>query len=652
MSAPRFDDWLAAAMAGTGPHTARLAPAGLLAGVARGSGAHGGTVVDVSFRHGWDLAWESARWQEASSALLSVRKVWNELFIGPLWLRGSTTSCAGCVEVRGLVAMDHPLLGHHDRPYGGVSALPVGLAETSALIAANGAEHPLAADELIVVGPASARRHRVRRAFSCPVCGSDRTGPARSDEQALWRPEPLTLRSQPSGGPVPVRSRLGGVGLDQASLREHLVDPRFGPVLGVLRDVEAPFAMCDAVVPESRNMGYGRGLTVAEAEPVAILEAYERLGGFPHHGRVVRSRSQRSLGCDAIDATRLGRYTERQLADPSCRVLPWDEDTESDWVWGHDLSDGTPRLVPADVGFYLYEYEHRLDYHGSRRAGAATRRRNYFDESSSGCALGSSVEEAAVHSLLELAERDAFLMAWHCGQPLPRIDLSTVTDPVSRQLLALIESRGFDAHLLVASNDLRVPVVWGCAVNRGRKGMASFSAAGSSADPEGAVRAALWELGQIVAKPLDLDAERLRPMLDDPWRVETLEDHFHLYTLPETLPVVEKFLDGPVLPLAEAFPGWPEALAAHAQGDVRGALDYLANLFGAAGLDEIVLVDQSTRDHLDLGLRVVKAVVPGIIPMCFGYAQQRLTGLPRLRSALRAAGVPTDPLPTLPHPFP
>ncbi|MEV7600500.1 YcaO-like family protein [Kitasatospora sp. NPDC089797] len=657
-------DWLAAALADGGQRAARFTPAGLLAA----AGGTAGASVDVSFGEGWDLAWERGCRDRAPHGLLSVRRIWDEVLIGPLWLRDGATGCAGCAEVRGLVAVDHPLLGRPEQRYGG-GPLPTGLADLVSVVVGNGVDHPLDPDGLIAVSARSIRRHHVRRAFSCPICGetarpataaSRETPVTRPEtavphpETAVPRPEPLRLAARPSPDRIPLRGHRDGIALDRTTLRARLVDPRFGPVLHVFRDTQAPFAMCDALLPESRNMGYGRGLTVGQAEPVAILEAYERLAGFPHHGRVVKGRSRRSLGEDAIDVTGLGHYTRAQLTHPSSRVLPWSENAPTDWVWGHDLATGRPRLVPADVGFYLYEYEHRLDYHGSRRAGAGTAPRNHFDESSSGCALGGSLEEAAVHSLLELAERDAFLMAWHCGRPLPRIDPATVSDPVSRQLLDLIASKGFEAHLLVASNDLGVPVVWGCAVNRERPMPAGFSAAGSSVEPAAAVRAALWELGQIVAQPFALDTERLRPMLTDPWKVETLEDHLELHALPESLPLLERFLTGPVTPLGEAFPGWPGQLVAHAGGDVRGTLDHLLSCFRQAGLDEVVLVDQSTRDHRDLGLRAAKAVVPGIIPMCFGYAQQRVAGLPRLSRAMAAAGVPLgeDELPPHPHPFP
>jgi ribosomal protein S12 methylthiotransferase accessory factor len=363
-------------------------------------------------------------------------------------------------------------------------------------------------------------------------------------------------------------------------------------------------------------------------------------------------------------------------------------DVPMDWAYGHQLDDGEAWLVPADVAFYAYEYRHRLDRQAARRgrlgsgggggggsgggsgsgSGSGSHgdpgeghRVHFFAESSSGCALGSSLEEAALHALVELVERDSFLMAWCRRVPLPAIDHRCVADPTSQMLLDAIASRGFDVHLLATTYDLGVPSVWALAVNRSPHAVpATFSAAGSSPVPGDAVRAALWELTQLVAGPLDWDVDAVRPLLDDPSLVVTIEDHVHLYAMPERRDRVTEVLGGPTTTLDEAFPGWPQQLCQAAQGDVRGALDYLLAQCRRAGLHQVLVVDQSTREHLDLGLRVARVVVPGILPMCFGSPQQRLSGLARREQALARNGrAPADARAQAeadvlldPHPFP
>ena len=180
---------------------------------------------------------------------------------------------------------------------------------------------------------------------------------------------------------------------------------------------------------------------------------------------------------------------------------------------------------------------------------------------------------------------------------------------------------------------------------------ATFSSAGSGAEPVSAVRSALREVAQLVTMPLDWTHDDARALITDPWRVRELEDHVRYSSAPEVQDRVTRVLGGPSVSVQEAFPGWPDRLR-HPHAGIRGTLDLLGERFGRAGLDEIVLVDQTTREHRDLGVHVVKAVVPGSIPMVFGYAHQRVLGIPRLDRALAEVGLRADPERLDPHPFP
>ncbi|MFF1491518.1 TOMM precursor leader peptide-binding protein [Streptomyces sp. NPDC058304] len=619
---------------------------GLLDRCARAVGLPAGS---VAVHPQWDLGRERAthEWaRDAQEPYLSVRLVGNEAYVGPLWMPGTDSGCPGCAETRARIAVDHPLTDRLDEPCRAARPPLPFLAEAVDAALGSLTANPLAPGELLAVSAGGVSRHRVPRTFNCPVCAE----PAAAPDPAA-RPPRLRLDDPAASPDDPVRGTGGDELLAPGALRRRLVDPRYGPVLQIMRDIDAPYAMSNAVLPESPAHGYGRALTFGRAESVAVLEAYERMGSFPHHRQVLTSLAYRDIADHALDPASLGTYTDEQLAHPLSRVIPSTADTPMDWVWGHDLDTGEPVLVPAEVGFYRYEYLHRHDRHGARRDHSAERRRSHFPDSSSGCALGSGLTEAALHSLLELAERDAFLLSWHRAEPLPAIDPASLRDPISRRLLDTIDIHGYDAHLLVATQDIDIPLVWALAVNRTGGHPASWSAAGSGADPESAVRAALWELTQMVTRPPG-NPEVGAPMVADPWQVDLLEDHVDLYNRPETLPRVTAVLGGPRVALHEAFPDWPDRLVRAAGGTVRGALDFVRARFADAGLDRIVLVDQSTRDHTDLGVAVAKAVVPGILPMCFGHSQQRLAGLPRLTAALRGTAQEHRQAPYDPHPFP
>ncbi|WP_327682145.1 TOMM precursor leader peptide-binding protein [Streptomyces sp. NBC_00467] len=602
----------------------------------------------VAVNRGWDLAFERGRLEAAAdrgSSHLSVRVHGDEVLVGPLWMPGSDAGCAGCAEVRDRTILEHPLVGDLTHATAAPSPSAPLLPELLRATLEHLAQRPLGPGELYAVSPRGLRRHRIARSFHCPVCG-----PTEAELDGTAVPLPLALRARPASSGDPTRSAHSRL-VERGLLRDRLVDDRYGPVRAILRESHAPFAMSMAVVPDAPAMGHGRAQTFAETEPVAVLEAYERLGGFPYDIPVLTGRAYTEIADHAVDPSTLGQYTAEQLAHPTSRVTPSDERTPMDWVWGHDLADGRALLVPADHAFYQYEYAFRRDRRAAREVGP-TERKHYFYESSSGCAVGSGLEEAALHSLFELAERDAFLTSWYRAAPLPYIPETSITDPTSRGMIELIRARGFDVHLLVATQDIALPVVWVLAVNRLNPFPATFSSAGSGADPQSAIRGALREVAQLVTNPVDWTREQVEPMVDDPWLVQELEDHVRFSSLPETAARATAALGGTRVTLDEAFPDWPRRLAEASGGDVRGALEFVRSLFADAGLDRIVLVDQTSREHADAGISVARAVVPGIVPMCFGHAQQRLAGLPRLEAALRGTGQEHRAIPYDPHPFP
>lgn len=608
------------------------------------------SVGQVSVNRGWDLGWELEQWRSCAAEgreQLSVRWLLDEVQIGPRWLPGTDAGCAGCTELRERTVLDHPLVGDLTAARAGHGECRPWQLELVVPVLRHLLDFPLSAGELYSVASGTTRRHRVPRSSQCPVCSTPPT-----DQTALppLAPARRVPRDVATSAGDPTRGAVSSRVLDQRSLRGELVDSRFGPVRGILREFAAPFAMSMAMVPDAPAIGHGRARTFGAADPVAVFEVYERLAGFPFDTALLTGASYVEVADFAVDPATLGGYTAEQLAHPSCRVMPWSPTAPMDWAWGTDLRSGAPVLVPADVAFYQYDYRYQRDRRAARAADPLDQLR-FFHESSSGCAVGSTVAEASLHALLEVIERDAFLISWFRGQPLPEISCASIADPTCLGLIDLIEAAGFVVHLLVASQDVALPVVWVLAVNAEQLFPVSFSSAGSSADPQSAVRGALREVAQLVTMSWDWGPADVAAMVADPWLVQDLEDHVRVNSAPAVLSRAAAVLGGPQVTLAEAFPGWPQRMRSAARGSVGGALHFVGELLGDAGLDQVLLVDQSSQEHLDAQIGAVKAVVPGTVPMCFGHAQ-RLVGLPRLDAALAGTAAADRSAPFDPHPFP
>ncbi|MFF3030574.1 TOMM precursor leader peptide-binding protein [Streptomyces rubiginosohelvolus] len=386
----------------------------------------------------------------------------------------------------------------------------------------------------------------------------------------------------------------------------------------------------------------GQANRYATSRTLAHLEGLERYAGtHRRRGTTPVVDSYRNLTGQALNPADCGFYTPQTYAtDPL--VSPFDPDRPIPWVWGHSLRDDAPILVPARLAHYS----------------AGVDADNFVFECSNGCATGGSLEEAILFGLLELVERDAFLLAWYGRARLTGIDLTGATAPAVRSMLDRAALHGYDVHAFDTRMDLAVPVVTALAVRRdGGPGTLSFSAA-AGFDPADTVEAALSEvLTYIPHLPYQVAERRseLEEMERDFTKVRHLKDHAQLYGLPSMARHAAEYLEpAAVLPLTEVFADW-EPLRPRT-GDLLDDLLLLRDRLAGAGYD-VIAVDQTTPEQHRMGLHTVSTVVPGLLPLDFGWSRQRAPHLPRLRTALRAAGRRADDLPeaeikAVPHPFP
>jgi ribosomal protein S12 methylthiotransferase accessory factor len=577
--------------------------------------------------------------------LLSIRASRNVILIGPLWSPEVGGPCAGCVEAQAALrsTADDRMASRADRDRARRTAPPVqalfnhrttkAITAVTAAIVDGVLKAGLADGELVTVSDFAVLRSKVARTFRCAVCAN---GGIIARGDADEPPPPLLF--EPDVASPPRLTRSGDAAQLVARARGAVGGARFGHVTRTARLSRATFAVTQVETAAATPAGFGRGSTLGEADDVALLEAYERLAGFPHVASLVTTTTRAQLGPIALDVATMGRYSDEQLRSPLCRVGQCTDDTPIDWAWAHRIDPTAPQLltrpslVPAELAFPWYRNENG---------------RRYYAESSSGTALGASATEALLNALLELIERDAFLRAWHGARPLPCIDPATIDDPASRLLRSVCEREGFDVHLLVASSDIAIPVVWALAINRERVAPASFSAAGADPDPVRAIRSAMWELAQQAGGGLRWNPRDDEQIADNPWAVDSVADHWRRYTVPRLLSRVEAALGGDCVGMHDAFAGWRERFIRESNGNLRDAVRFVVGLLAAAGCQQVYAVDQTTPDHASLGMSVIRAIVPGLIPLTFGQAHQRFVGLERLVTDMPVAQSPYDP-----HPFP
>jgi ribosomal protein S12 methylthiotransferase accessory factor len=370
----------------------------------------------------------------------------------------------------------------------------------------------------------------------------------------------------------------------------------------------------------------GTGTTRAEAAGAAVGEALERYSAtrVPHEKLVVATA--RELGGAAVEPGGFGLFSERQLSVTGFPYRRFTADTPVAWVEGRELPDGRAVYLPAELVFLG-----RATVADARPIGYST---------SSGLACDERPEVATVKALLEVLERDAFMLVWTNRLSLPLITI----DPGFPGLDTFLRT-----GLLFAGVDLsvihRVPCVLG--VVRAPAGVSGAlgvgAAAASTADRAG------WK---ALAEAFTVRAAGVKLALLDPDGDErpivSFEDHIRRYA-DHRAAEAAAFLDssservslGSVAPL---------------EGD--GPAEWIASLcrrIEAVG-SRAYVVDVTAPDVAEIGVSVIRVVAPGLLALDAAHSA-RFLGARRLYEGaaalgLRAAPRGEDDLNPDPHPFP
>ncbi|ANH89882.1 hypothetical protein A8713_00975 [Streptomyces sp. SAT1] len=650
------------------PVAARLHHDGGLVG-----GALARRLKTASPAHGTGIRIFSADTPDALSSLLSDQDVGGEpcllvvaeldrVVVGPL-VRPGVPGCHRCLAARRSGARADAAeaaaleAAHGSRLTGMVSPLltppAADLAAILALHRLTAADGTTPAVTMLRLADLGISRHTFRPDPHCAHCGG------LPDDRAAGAVIPRVPRPKPD----PAVLRVRDLRAERTELEARYADDETGVLKGLrTRGLHTlPFAEAKVGPPESVDGGYGRALDFRTARVTAVAEALERLGGGRPGGRrtVVRG-SHRELAAlhpdGVLDPATTGSHEPHRYREPGFPFQPYHPDLVLPWVWGYSLTRERPVLVPEQLAYY------RLGRHSPGDV------RPFVSEISNGCALGGCVEEAALYGLLELAERDAFLLTWYARLPAPALDLRSAHDRRIGLLADRIrESTGYRVEVFDVTGAEGIPSFWAAAVDT-RPGTGSgagaarpsvLCAGGSGLDPERGVFGALHELVtaveayRMIYPQRVADAARMR---DDPEQVRLMDDHALLYCDPVAARRLD-FLLGPGGGPPRERTGLRELTDRHAwprHADLRADLDELVGRFAASGLEAIV-VDQTTPVHAEAHLSCVKTLVPGLLPMTFGHHLRRISGLDRVLTAPHTLGhtaAPLRPEEVNPHPHP
>ena len=343
------------------------------------------------------------------------------------------------------------------------------------------------------------------------------------------------------------------------------------------------------------------------------------------------------MKCEAVNPEDFALFSEKQYAEPDFPFTPLTTTTPLRWDSAYSLTHDQPVLVPASFVYIPYFF-------------------NQSDEPtihspvSTGLACGPNFASAIYKGILEVIERDAFMIMWQNQLPCPRIDLSTVQDSFIQSFLNELSVLPADCHAYLVPSDIGVPMVMILLLNN--SGAPPYTVIGMSADlnPYKALLLAVEEVfwGWLGMSRYAMAEEDYKPA-EDYSNVDTLIRHALAYTVDPGLFKSFEFLNhsGEKISMQDIQNKSDESMVNNIQ--------HLVDELKKKELN-VIVKDLTTVDVDEAGFKVIRAVVPGMQNLDINHTRRYLGGK-RLYEVPCQMGLRNQPLTEeevnpYPHMFP
>jgi ribosomal protein S12 methylthiotransferase accessory factor len=458
----------------------------------------------------------------------------------------------------------------------------------------------------------TADTHQLIRDPNCAACG-------KTDDPVM---APLQLRPARAGF---VRDGGHRSVSPETTLKKygHLVSPITGVVrmLAPVRDADG-FAHVylaghnDAVRLDKlehlkmglRNRSCGKGMSDTQAKVSALCEAIERYSGefTGAELRVTRALRDWKAG-EAYHPNDIMLYSARQYAEretwnrrasrfnhvPEC--LP--DDVPIDWTPLWSLTSQRHKYLPTQ---FVYYHAHTTGKDDAVYAMAC----------SNGNAAGNTLEEAILQGFLELVERDAVAVWWYNQLSRPGVEVDTFGEPYLVELgVHYREHHRRATWALDLTGDLGIPVFAAISKRLEDSEEQLLFGLGCHLDARIALQRAFTEMNQMLG--LANTGQDGQVSIDDVEPLQWLREAT-LANKPYMAPCAQqartRYSDYPV----------------QHTGDLLQDIDHCRRIIESQGMEMLVL-DQTRPD---IGMPVVKVVVPGLRHFWARFAPGRLYDVP------------------------
>ncbi len=370
-------------------------------------------------------------------------------------------------------------------------------------------------------------------------------------------------------------------------------------------------SMSDDLDTLCRNVGggsAGKGRTDVQAKASAFCEAVERYSGI-FQGDEIRYKSSyqemiyRAIHPNTCMNFSQEQYENRQEWNSNCSSFfqkvpePFDEERIIDWTPVWSLTHEDFKYLPSAYCYYGYPKLFMPDCWAE----------------SNGCAAGNTLEEAILQGFMELVERDSISLWWYNRIRRPSVDLDSFDDPYFKFLGDYYRTLHRDIWVLDITSDFNIPAFVAISRRVDQEIEDIIFGFGAHFDAKLAILRALTETNQSLNAVLSVNADgRTRyPSSADRialnwWGTVTLGGQHYLIPDEDSVPKV--------------CADYPKTWSDNLLEDVTACKE-IAKKHGM----EMLVLDQTRPD---IGLKVVKVIVPGIRHFWKRLAPGRLYDIP------------------------
>ena len=228
----------------------------------------------------------------------------------------------------------------------------------------------------------------------------------------------------------------------------------------------------------------GKGISKDHAKASAMMEGFERY-------------SAEKQDCDETIIATVDKISDLgNYIDPVSLNLPKDFRKDNlnlmqlEWSLAKDIISGEDYYIPTNAIYHPYLHDNQVQ--------------SLFKSNTNGLASGNILEEAILHGMLEVIERDAWSIFELTHKNYAQIDLDSIESETVNDIINKFESEGIKIKLMDFTADVKIPTIAASADDTVTKDAGLLTLGmGSHLDPEVAILRALTEVAQSRATQIN-----------------------------------------------------------------------------------------------------------------------------------------------------